>query len=104
MFEIQRINDSETFDISRYPEVESEMAIISKHLHNLRADHKTEIVISFLKDHSIKTSWLVESDKVVKMMRSGFFKTSSIETLFTACKHNARFLEEFERYIRLALV
>ena len=99
MFKSYTVKDADTFDIHRYPDVKSEIEVISKHLGKVQADHKTEIVISFLKDHCITTAWLQGNEGVVKMMTSGFFNTRQTETLFNACRHNRGFLEGFEQYI-----
>jgi hypothetical protein len=104
MFEVYTIKDTDTFDIHRYPEVESEIVIISKHLNKLQANHKSEIVISFLKDHCIRTAWLKDNAEVAKMMTSGFLNTRQTESLFNTCKHNNRFLTGFEQYISSTLI
>ena len=104
MFKTYRINEQDNFDIHRYPEVESEIGFVSRHLKELQTDHKTEIVISFLKDHCISTAWLESNEGVVKIITSGFLNTRQTEALFSACKHHSRFLADFEHYISLTLL
>ena len=99
MFKGYTVKDNDTFNIQDYPDVESEVAVFSKRLDNVQAHHKTEIVISFLKDHCITTEWLPQNEVLVKMMTSGALSTRQTETLFNACKHNRGFLAGFEKYI-----
>ena len=99
MFDSYKIKDADVFSIHRYPEVENEIAVVSQQLSKLKADHKSEIVISFLKDHSIRTAWLQSSHDVVRMMTSGALKTKQTEALFNACRQNNEFRTGFELYI-----
>jgi hypothetical protein len=104
MFAAYPIKDTDMFLIDRYPEVGSELFVICKHLNDMKGDHKAEIVISFLKDHSIRTAWFTGNDDVVKMITSGFLKTNHSEALFASCRHNRAFADDFERYISSLLV
>ena len=104
MFEAYKIGGDDAFDIGCYPDVKSEVTIMSTHLNRLQGDHKAEIVVSFLKDHCIRTIWFRGNEDVVKMLTSGFLATRHIESLFNSCKHNRKFLADFEHYISLALV
>jgi len=104
MFKTYTINDSENFDINLYPEIESEIFIISYHLRNLHTANKTEIVISYLKDHCVKTVWIQDNADVVNMITSGFLSGNQTEALFNACRHDPGFLADFEHYIASRLM
>jgi hypothetical protein len=98
------VTEDQKFDLQFYPEVQRELVIISNHLKQMKGDHKAEIVISFLKDHCIKTEWFKENDDVIKLITSRFFGTEHIEALFKGCKANRVFLNDFERCISTSLV
>ena len=82
------VREKDTFQLERYPEVQRELVVISRHLKQMPGDHKAEIVISFLKDHCIRTEWFSENDDVVKLITSRFLDTEHIEALFKACQNN----------------
>ncbi|HEY0654378.1 MAG TPA: hypothetical protein VGD65_14660 [Chryseosolibacter sp.] len=93
------VNEKDVFQLRFYPEVENELAIISTHLRNMRGDHKAEIVISFLKDHCIRTDWFKENADVITLITSRFLATEHIEALFKGGRNNPVFTGEFERCI-----
>jgi hypothetical protein len=99
MFVKYEIRDLDVFQPGSFPEVEREVVAICKHMHSMAGDRKAEIVISFLKDHSIRTEWLASNDSIVKVIRSGSLKTNHTEALFTGCRNHKTFSSAFERYI-----
>lgn len=97
------VTENHKFDLQFYPEVQRELAIISNHLKQMTGDHKAEIVISFLKDHCIRTEWFKENDDVIKLITSRLLRTEHIEALFKGCKTNHIFINDFERCISTSL-
>lgn len=97
------IREADKFDLHFYPEVQQELVIISRRLKEITGDHKAEIVISFFKDHCIRTEWFKSNDDVIKLITSRLFGTEHIEALFKGCKHNREFLNDFERCISTSL-
>lgn len=93
------VREEDKFDLQFYSEVEHELTIISRHLRQMTGNHKAEIVISFLKDHCIRTEWFKENDDVIKLITSRFLDTEHIEALFKGCRNNREFLNDFERCI-----
>jgi hypothetical protein len=99
MFVKYEVKDKEAFQPGSYPEVQSEVLIVCQHLNAMGGRYKAEIVISFLRDHSIRTEWFDSNDNVIKLVTSGFLKTNHIEALFNGCRNNRAFAVDFERYI-----
>ena len=103
MFIMYEVSARDTFQLQFYPEVQNELVTISRHLKQMPGDHKAEIVISFLKDHCIRTEWFKGNDDVIKLITSRFLDTEHIEALFNGCKNNSAFTNNFERCILAAL-
>lgn len=98
------VRERDIFQLQFYPEVQNELVVISKRLKQMPGDHKTEIVISFLKDHCIKTEWFRNNGDVIKLITSRFFNTEHIEALFNGGKSNRAFISDFEKCISALLV
>jgi hypothetical protein len=99
MVALYEIKDTDRFLDTLYPHVMGEIVIICKHLKEIPGNRKAEIVISFLKDHCIRTEWINDNDYVVKFITSNTLKTEHIEALFNGCQNNREFVNDFERCI-----
>lgn len=97
------LTDPQHFNAADYPFVLGELKLMSQALCNIPGTHKADIFISFLKDHCIKAAWVADNPSVVRLALSGGLSTSHIERLFTSCRQNTGFLEEFEDYFKSAL-
>jgi hypothetical protein len=97
------VTDPQHFNAADYPLVSGELKLLSQALFNMPGPHKANIFISFLKDHCIKTAWIADNPSVVRLALSGGHSTSHIERLFTSCRQNTRFLQEFENYFKKTL-
>ena len=91
------------FDAEIYPDVLREIKGIAHPIACVAGRFKNQIVISFLRDHSIRTDWTVGNDNFVKMVTSGSLKIRYIETLFEVNRGNRKFINDFERYIDIEL-
>lgn len=97
------ISDTERFDVRHYPHVASEIDGLHSALHEIKSDRKAAVIISLLKNHSIKTEWIGGNKKLTMLLTSGVLHTSHVESLFSSCKHNADFLLDLESYISTKL-
>ena len=97
------ITDTERFDQNSYPHVIHELESISKDSLRMSGTNKSDIAISFLKDHCIKMDWTATNPKFVKFITSRSLATSHIESLFNSCRENQPFLQQFENYIKKQL-
>lgn len=103
MFIRYYINDTDRFEESLYPVVVSEITGLHKSLLKIRSYQKIRIVISLLRDHSIKTVWLAGNKELASLLTSGSLATSHLESLFEASKGNQKFLDDLETYITTKL-
>lgn len=103
MFIQYRVNTDDAFQRELYPNVIDEIEEIGRNTARMSGDYKTEIVISFLKDHSLDIKWIAKNPKLVKFMTSRSVTTSHLESLFESCRGNEAFLKEFEAFVKRKL-
>lgn len=99
MLNTYKVAESDRFRHERYPTVIAELSHLSGALARLESVHKSEMIISFLKDHRINSKWLEGNIQLIRPLTSGTIPTSHLESLFNACKHNKMFLADLEEYI-----
>jgi hypothetical protein len=97
------INDTDNFDEHRYPQVVGEIDGLQGRLCDIKGANKVSIIISLLKDHCIKTEWLEGNKQLTRVLTSGSVPTSHVESLFSSCRHNAKFMSGLEVYIATRL-
>ena len=98
------IKQSDSFSEHLYPHVAKELIGLRQSSSQIQSPAKTEIIISFLKEHSIKRESLETNREISKLMTSGSLAISHLESLFDACRNNARFSKELEEYIKFRIV
>ena len=95
------VTDNDTSDQNNYYDVLLELPSLNKHLADIESNAKSEIIISFLKDHCIHTDLLTGNKKLAETITSGFLKLHHTESLFQSCQGNKVFLKDFEAYVRM---
>jgi hypothetical protein len=98
------VADGERFTFGNFPEVAEEVHAIRKRLTHKPPYHKCEMVIGFLRDHSLKTRWIQINPDVAGMLTTGKLTSGNIEALFEACRINSLFRAEYEGYIKQILL
>ena len=96
-------NEQVHFSAVNYPEVLNEIKEIMSQVKAVSGNFKREILISFLRYHSLKIEWLVGNDLLVKMITAGSMKIYHTERLFEANHDNTAFLADLEEYIETEL-
>jgi hypothetical protein len=97
-------NEKEIFTAERFPEMKEELFFLNKEIVNMPVYFKTEIVISYLKNHSIKNEWIKANPELVKFLLSGSFITKHTESLFDFCRFKPAFCDDFESYMKRTLL
>lgn len=93
------VSDNDEFSASDYPRVVDELAALNKGTVHVPVDHKTDMIISYLKDHCLDTGWIHSNPALATLITSKSFSTLQIESLFESCRKNVAFLADFETYI-----
>lgn len=103
MYSEDDIKDASGFEERLYPAIVREVTALHQTVFEIKGVHKIEIIISFLKFHSIKMEWLAGNKEVTGLMTSGLLATTHLESLFNACKNNSQFSNSLEAYIKVKL-
>jgi hypothetical protein len=98
------IKDYEKFSPANYPNAIHELSVLNQGISDIAIYYNVEIIISFLKNHCLKTTWIDANPALTRMITSGFFKTSHLESLFESCRNNKVFLKDFEDHISKQLL
>jgi len=94
------IEDGEQFSPENCPTVVSQLTALQEGIAQLPEHNKVDIIISYLKNHSIKIDLINSNPPVTEKMTSGLFAVSHIEAYFDGCKSNQPFLLDFEHFIK----
>jgi hypothetical protein len=93
------INNNEQFNPANFPNAMSELATLRSGISDISIYFKVEIIVSYLKNHTLSIAWIDANPALTRMVTSGFFKTSHLESLFESGRDNKFFLKNFEEYI-----
>jgi len=93
------IKETDTFNAYDFPKVQGEIDDIIKASRKVKSGIKGEIILSYLKDHSLKKEWMDESPELTTLLTDNHFTTAHIEALFESCRQNKPFLKGFEDYV-----
>jgi hypothetical protein len=66
------------FDPSNYSAVNDEIRIVNEKTDAVSTDFKVEIIISFVKDHSLQQNWIAANPQLTKLVTSQALFTGSI--------------------------
>jgi hypothetical protein len=78
----------------------NEVDIVNERSGSFPLSFKSEILISFLKDHSVQNDWINANPKLAELVTSGGLFTGSIESLFESSRNNPGFRQELESYLK----
>ncbi len=92
------INEN-VFDENELPEIMKELSALSKRAANTPVYFKAEIIISFLKNHSLKNESIEANPVLAQLMISGSSTTKHIESLFESYRGKKNFLLAYESYL-----
>ena len=93
------IKSTDQFDPEYYPSINDEVGKINARVEELPAFFKADIIVSFLKDHSLQNDWIKVNPELTEMVTSGSLFTGSIESLFESSRNNPVFRRDLEIYL-----
>ncbi len=96
--------NNEKFVSANYPNAMSELSALKHGIAESPIYFKVEIIVSYLKNHSLETTWIDANPSLSRMITSGFFKTAHLESIFDAGRSNKTFLTEYEHHISKQLL
>jgi len=99
-FNYSNVGETGKFNSDDYPTMVAELTLMLKDLHQVPIYFKKDIIISYLKDHSVRTEWIEAKQNLVKILRSGGLATAHLEKKFEGCRWNTPFRTDLERYIK----
>lgn len=97
-------NSEDIFSAEKTPEMVKELSVLKKETAHTPIYFKAEIIISYLKSHSLKSDWIEANPKLAKLMISNSFVTTHLESLFAYCRNNQLFQRSYETYLRTKIL
>jgi hypothetical protein len=104
LFKKYRITDFDNFKPGDFPKVIDELDTLNKRLSKTHEANKADILISFLKKHSLQNEWLIANPELTSLISSGDVAIGNLESLFDSCQANKHFQQQYEDYIRKNLL
>ena len=100
--EIKELDSTQIFSPSKY-DLDDEIRLIRRKLGTSRYDHVSNIVISFAKNHSIKSIWAEKNPEVANLVVNKKVPIGALARLFEENKGNDKFITDLEEYLTKTL-
>jgi hypothetical protein len=94
------VRSTDQFDPVNFSSVTDEIQIINEETANLPPLFKVEILMSFLKDHSVENYFSRANPELTDLVTSGSLLKGNIESLFESCRSNPAFRQGLETYLK----
>jgi hypothetical protein len=94
------ISENESFDINNFSSFLEEINKLKITLEQFPINKHVDIITSFAKNHSFKTSWINENPSLCEGLKEGLIDIRIMEQLFKVCKDNSTFQSELIAFIR----
>ncbi len=93
------INATDQFNPDYFSSINEEITAINVKIEQLPLPFKPEIIVSFLKDHSLRNVWINANPELTTLVTSGSLFNGDIEALFASCTNNPGYRQDFESYL-----
>jgi hypothetical protein len=97
------VKDTDHFDPDHFPSLMEDMDTIVMAMDATPAALNAEMLLSFLKSHSIRTEWVKAKPELAEMISSKSLPITGLEALFESCTENPDFRNQLEEHIRVRL-
>lgn len=94
------IKEGDKFQPENFPSVMDEMTTIKEQTRYVSPAFKADIIVSYLKDHSLDNNWISANPELAKLISTGSLSTSNIEALFESCRNKPFFRNQMEEFLR----
>lgn len=98
------IRDADRFDATAFPQLENALEKIVVALNREPAGPKADMLISFVKEHSITSTYVFEHASLASLISTKSIPLGVLEDLFESSKNNRKFASDLEAYIRQYLL
>ena len=104
MFQKFLIRDDDYFVLSTFPQLETSLQKIKEQLENYPLTPKTEMILSFVKHHSISSQLVKDYPELATLISSKSLPLQVMEELFESSQRNTMFRNQLEEHIRNTLL
>ena len=94
------IRDTDHFDPYNFPKLTEDLDTINVAMVAKPAAFNTDMLLSFLKDNSIRTEWTNANPQLAEMISSKSLPVEDLGAMFECCSKNPSFRKQLEEYIR----
>lgn len=100
MFQKFLIRNTSQFIPSDFPQLEESLQQVATQLAGKYEGPKTEMILSYVKDHSIRSQQVKDHPELAKLISSGSLPLYVIETLFDSSRPHPVFRKQLEEYVK----
>lgn len=93
------IKDNDQFVPYDFPQIEEDVDVLVASMANLPSVQNTEMLLSFVKDHSMRSDWVSANPVLAEMISTNTLPVKNLEALFASCTKNQPFRQQLEEYI-----
>ena len=94
------VRSTDQFDPVNFSSIIDEIQLINEATVSIPPFLKAEILISFLKDHSLNNNWTKANPELTDLVTSGSLLKGTIASLFESCHNNMVFRQDLETYLK----
>lgn len=94
-----RIKDDDQFVPIEFPQIEEDVDLIVASMANWPTPQKTEMLLSFVKDHSMRSEWVSTNPELADMICTKTLPIKNLEALFASSTKNLLFRKQLEDYV-----
>jgi hypothetical protein len=94
------IKETDRFDPSNFPQLEDSLEKIVVQLNREPAGPKAEMLLSYVKNHSINSQQVVDYPAVATLISTKSLSLGVMEDLFESSRSNRSFQKDMETHIR----
>ncbi|GAA4746215.1 hypothetical protein [Flavisolibacter ginsenosidimutans] len=94
-----RVGESNSFDPASFPELQPCLQQIVAQLNRESAGPKTEMLLSFVKDHRIKSQLVADHPALANLISTKSLPLAVLEDLFESSRTNPSFRNDLEKFV-----
>ncbi len=102
MFQYEKylIKENDPFDPDFFSFVVDDMKTIREQTEHVLPSSKADIIVSFLKNHTLDVQWQKINPELSELINSGVLSTGNIESLFDSCRKKPFFRQQMEAFLK----